>query len=218
MESFYSTEQQQLQEQFETHQLAERLQQLIVESQISEQHQPFIESRDFFFLTTIDHRGYPTCSYKGGHPGFVKVLDPQTLAFPSYDGNGMFLSLGNIKGNAKFGLLFIDFENPHRVRVHGDASMMENDPLISEFPGAELVVRIKVSEIFINCPRYIHPMQQQQPSKYVPQANQTAPGAQWKRLDLVQDVLPARDQETAQLLGGIITIEEYGALVMKGEG
>lgn len=101
MNVFYSPNHHQLQEQHDTRNLADRLLQVIVESQVSEKHQPFIESRDFFFLTTIDHRGYPTCSYKGGNPGLVRVVDPQTLAFPSYDGNGMFLSMGNIQGNAR---------------------------------------------------------------------------------------------------------------------
>ena len=54
--------------------LADRLQEIIVENQVSEQHRPFIESRDFFFLTTVDHRGYPTCSYKGGNTGLVRDL------------------------------------------------------------------------------------------------------------------------------------------------
>jgi uncharacterized protein YecE (DUF72 family) len=67
----------------------------------------------------VDGSGQPTCSYRGGDPGFVKVVEPGTIAFPSYDGNGMFLSMGNIRATAKVGLLFIDFETPHRLRVQG---------------------------------------------------------------------------------------------------
>ncbi len=218
MNDFYSPEQQQLQDQHETRKLAERLQDIIVEDQVSDQHQSFIESRDFFFLTTIDHRGYPTCSYKGGNPGLVKVVDPQTLVFPSYDGNGMFLSLGNIQGNTKVGLLFIDFENPHRVRVHGDASIMNNDALLKEYPGAEMIVQVKISEIFINCPRYIHKMNKLETSKYVPQEDKETPAAQWKRIDALQDVLPSCDEAIADRLGGIIKPEEYGEMVMNGKG
>jgi predicted pyridoxine 5'-phosphate oxidase superfamily flavin-nucleotide-binding protein len=218
MNAFYSMEQQRLQDLHDTRKLAERLQQIIVENIISEQHQSFIESRDFFFLTTIDHRGYPTCSYKGGNPGLVKVIDSQTLAFPSYDGNGMFLSLGNIQGNTKIGMLFIDFENPHRVRVHGDASIETDDELLIDYPGAEMIVRVKISEVFINCPRYIHPMNKLKASKYVPQVGKETPAAQWKRIDAVQDVLPARDEHIAMSLGGVITPEEYGALVIDGKG
>ena len=218
MKDFYSMEQQRLQDLYDTRKLAERLQQIIIENLISEQHQPFIETRDFFFLTTIDHRGYPTCSYKGGNPGLVKVIDSHTLAFPSYDGNGMFLSLGNIQGNTKIGMLFIDFENPHRVRVHGDASIETDDELLINYPGAEMIVRVKISEVFINCPRYIHPMNKLKASKYVPQLGKETPAAQWKRIDAVQDVLPVRDQHIAASLGGVITPEVYGALVIDGKG
>ncbi|MDD5460670.1 MAG: pyridoxamine 5'-phosphate oxidase family protein [Methylococcales bacterium] len=218
MNDLYSLEHRQLQDQYDTRNLADRLQQVIIENQVSDQHRPFIESRDFFFLTTIDHRGYPTCSYKGGNPGLVRVVDPQTLAFPSYDGNGMFLSMGNIQGNAKIGLLFIDFETPHRIRVHGDAGIRPNDPLLAEYPGAEMIVRVKISEIFINCPRYIHRMSRIQTSKYVPQEGKETPVPQWKRIDAVQDALPACDQGIAEKLGGTITPEEYGAMVMNGQG
>lgn len=218
MSDFFSSQQRQLQEQHDTRNLADRLEQIIVEKQVSDQHQPFIESRDFFFLTTIDHRGYPTCSYKGGLPGLVKVVDPQTLAFPSYDGNGMYLSMGNIQGNPKIGMLFIDFETPHRIRVHGDASIQRDDPLLVAFPGAELVVRVTISEIFINCPRYIHKMSRVENSKYVPIAGQETPLPQWKRIDGLQDVLPVNDRNIAETLGGTITPEQYGAMVGSGEG
>lgn len=217
MSDFYSPQHRQLQEQHDTVKLADRLEQIIVEQQVGAQHQPFIESRDFFFLTTIDQRGYPTCSYKGGNPGLVKVVSPQELAFPSYDGNGMFLSMGNINGNPKIGMLFIDFETPHRIRVHGDARIETNDPLLAEYPGAELIVRVVISEIFVNCPRYIHRMNRVVSSKYVPQANQETPLPQWKRIDAVQDVLPACDTHVAESLGGVITPDEYGAMVLNGD-
>src|SRR5260221_649481 len=58
-----------------------------------------IESRPFFFRATADADGRPDCSHKGGLPGFVRVVEPDTLAFPDYDGNGMFKSLGNVLAN-----------------------------------------------------------------------------------------------------------------------
>ena len=218
MSDFYSKQHRQFQNLRDTHNLADRLQEIIVENQVSEQHRPFIESRDFFFLTTVDHRGYPTCSYKGGNTGLVRVLDPQTLVFPNYDGNGMFLSIGNIQGNAKIGMLFIDFETPHRIRVHGDAFIQADDPLLYEYPGADMIVRVKISEIFINCPRYIHRMHRAESSKYVPQEGKDAPTPQWKRINALQDALPVCDQGLTEKLGGTITPEEYGAMVMNGEG
>ncbi len=218
MSNLFSTQHRQLQDQHDTRNLANRVTEIIVENQINEQHQIFIESRDFFFLTTLDHRGYPTCSYKGGNIGLVRVIDPETLAFPSYDGNGMFLSMGNIQGNTKIGMLFIDFETPHRVRAHGDAIIDKDDPLLPEFPGADMIVRIKITEIFMNCPRYIHRMQRIESSKYVPQAGTEPPVPQWKRIDAIQDALPACDQGLAEKMGGSITPEQYGAMLMNGDG
>ena len=218
MSPFYSPSHRELQSQHESLELANRLESMIVAQEISEQHQPFIESRNFFFLTTIDHRGYPTCSYKGGNPGLIKVLSPRELAFPLYDGNGMYLSAGNIKGNAKIGLLLIDFETPHRIRIHGDARIESDDRLLKAYSGAEMVVRVAVQEIFINCPRYIHRMTALEPSKYTPSASGEAPIPQWKRIDAVQDVLPPKDQGSAHALGGVITPEAYGEMVLKGEG
>lgn len=218
MSDFYSEQQRQFQDQHETRKLADRLEQIIVETQVSDQHRTFIESRDFFFLTTIDHRGYPTCSYKGGNPGMIRVLDSETLCFPNYDGNGMFLSLGNILTHRKIGMLFIDFDTPHRVRVHGDASIEADDPQLSGYPGAKQIIRVQVSELFVNCPRYIHRMQRVEQSKYVPQAGAQTPAPQWKRIDALQDVLPSCDQGLAEQAGGTITPEQYGDMLKNREG
>jgi predicted pyridoxine 5'-phosphate oxidase superfamily flavin-nucleotide-binding protein len=219
MSEIYSKSHRALQEQFDTVRLADRVVEAVVRPKLPDDTKAFIESRDMFFLTTIDHRGYPTCSYKGGAPGFVRVVSPTTIAFPNYNGNGMFLSMGNINGNDKVGMLFIDFETPHRVRVHGVASVIKDDPLLAEFTGAELVVRVTVTETFINCPRYVHEYQRVKTSKYAPQAGCEAPPApQWKRIDMIQDALPERESDVAEKLGGTITFEEYAALVTKGEG
>lgn len=117
-----------LQDRFATRSLADRLADVLARDCFAEADREFIESRPLFFLSTADARGRPECSYKGGEPGFVRVLDPQTLAFPSYDGNGMFKSLGNILVNPYVGMLFIDFESPKRLRVNGRATMSEDDP------------------------------------------------------------------------------------------
>ncbi|HZV97800.1 MAG TPA: pyridoxamine 5'-phosphate oxidase family protein [Methylophilaceae bacterium] len=216
MNDLYGAQHRAMQQTFETQDLADRVHDNIVLQNIPPEHQGFIETRDMFFLTTIDHRGYPTCSHKGGNVGFVKVIDSKTLAFPSFDGNGMYLSMGNIAAHNKIGMLFIDFETPHRIRVHGTATVAKNDPLISEFHGAELVVRVNITEIFINCPRYIHRYQRVSSSKYVPQADCPAPLPPWKRIAGLQDALHEHDRKMVEELG-TITPEEYGALVMKGE-
>ncbi|MCQ8105713.1 pyridoxamine 5'-phosphate oxidase family protein [Methylomonas sp. SURF-2] len=216
MSELYGEQHRLLQQEFETTALADRVGEMIVLAEISDEHKAFIESRDMFFLSTVDHRGYPTCSYKGGAPGFLRVLDNKTLAFPSYDGNGMFLSLGNIQANNKIGMLLIDFETPHRVRIHGCAGIDKQDPLMGEFPGAALIARVTVTEIFVNCPRYIHKYQRMESSKYTPQAGLETPAAQWKRIDAIQDVLSERERAIARQQG-TITPEQYGELVMKGK-
>lgn len=217
MSEIYGEHHRLLQQEFESTKLADRVKELIVLPEISAEHKAFIESRDMFFLTTIDHRGYPTCSYKGGAPGFVKALDDKTLAFPSYDGNGMFLSMGNIEANNKIGMLLIDFETPHRVRIHGTAGIDKQDPLIQEFPGATLLVRVLITEIFVNCPRYIHKYQRIESSKYTPKADFEVPlTPQWKRIDALQDVLSEQEQAMVKQQG-TITPEEYGELILKGQ-
>jgi predicted pyridoxine 5'-phosphate oxidase superfamily flavin-nucleotide-binding protein len=217
MPTFYSDDQRALQEQFETGKMANLLEQVIVHPEVQEAERVFIESRDMFFLATVDCDGQPTCSYKGGDPGFVKVVDPGTIAFPSYDGNGMFLSMGNIRGVGRVGLLFIDFETPHRLRVQGAASVADNDPLLPVYPGADLVVRVAVSRIFVNCTRYVHKYERVKASRYVPRAHCETPFAEWKRIDLVQDSLPPRDAGKTAKAGGTITVEEYESKRAAGE-
>ena len=213
----YGNQHRVLQKEFETEKLADAVSANIVVPELAPEHIGFIESRDMFFLSTVDHRGYPTCSYKGGSVGFVKAINNQTLAFPSYDGNGMFLSMGNINLNPKIGLLFIDFETPHRVRVHGDAKVSTDSHLLQSFPGAELIVTVEISEVFINCTRYIHQYQRVKSSQYAPQKDCIVPFAQWKRIDNLQAALPERDQHIAETLGGTITTDQYIEMVMQGK-
>ncbi len=206
------------QDAFDSRALANRVRLAIVASEIDEGRKGFIESRDFFFLTTIDHRGYPTCSHKGGEAGLVRVIGDDTLAFPIYDGNGMYLSVGNLTANPKVGLLFIDFETPNRLRVHGEARIERDDPLLGDWPGAQLVVRIRVGELFENCPRYIHRYQRVASSKYTPRAGYTPPLPQWKHIDAMQDVLLERDRTAlAASAAEVITPEQYVEKLKRGD-
>ena len=218
MNEFYSEQQRALQDRFETRAIADSHVGTIVHDEVQEPEKAFIEGRDMFFLSTVDAMGQPTCSYKGGDPGFVRVVDAKTVAFPSYDGNGMFYSLGNIRATAKIGMLFLDFEKPNRLRLHGTASVGEDDPLIKDYPGAEMIVRVAIRNLFINCPRYVHRYQKVSASRYVPRAGCATPFAEWKRIDVLQDALPPRDRGKADRAGGVITIEEYVAEVAAGEG
>jgi predicted pyridoxine 5'-phosphate oxidase superfamily flavin-nucleotide-binding protein len=146
-----------------------------------------------FFLATADPQGRPNCSYKGGDPGFVRVVDEHTIAFPSYDGNGMYLSMGNVLQNANVGLLFIDFERRHRLRLNGVASIDQKDPLMAEYPEAQFIVRVRAREVFPNCPRYIHRMQAVERSAFVPREACETPVPDWKRSEWAFDALPEGD-------------------------
>ena len=216
MAGFYTVAQKGLQAHFQAEKLGEAMTKGVVHSEILERERAFIEALDMFFLASVDSKGQPTCSYKGGDPGFVRVLDPKTLVFPIYDGNGMFLSAGNIQECAKVGLLFIDFETPHRLRVQGSAAIQFNDELLSTFHGADLVVRVQVESVFVNCPRYIHKRKRVEPSRYVPRANEPTPYPQWKRIDAFQSALAPRDIGKTEESGGTITIDEYRAKLLDG--
>ena len=189
----YHDGQRALQDKFDSRRLADRIEERLVQRELDEQDKAFIESQIMFFIATADEQGFPNCSYKGGAPGFVRVLDPCTLAFPDYNGNGMFLSLGNFAKNPHVGLLFIDFQKPNRFRVNGDASIDPNDPLLAEYPGAQMIVRVHVREAFPNCPRYIPKMHVDEMSRFIPKLGEKAPIPEWKQSDWACDVLPAND-------------------------
>ena len=192
-EPAYHSGMRQLQDRCDTRQLADRLDEKLARTTFTADDRAFIESRTLFFLATADSSGRPDCSYKGGAPGFVRVTDADELAFPSYDGNGMFRSLGNVVVNPAVALLFIDFERPDRLRVNGSARIAESDPLLAEFAGAQFIVRVRAERIFPNCPRYIHRMTIAESSPYVPRADYTPPIPRWKRFDDFADVLPHDD-------------------------
>jgi predicted pyridoxine 5'-phosphate oxidase superfamily flavin-nucleotide-binding protein len=195
MSRIYHDGQRELQRQFDSERLADRLEQVTYRTRLTAEDRKFIEQRDMFFLATADRDGRPNCSYKGGDPGFVRVLDDTTLAFPNYDGNGMFLSAGNARVNPHVGLLFIDFETGKRLRVNGDASVDLSANESMGFLDAQFIVRVTVREVFPNCPRYIHKYQLVERSKYVPHAVVETPEPAWKGFDWAKDVLPAKKEQ-----------------------
>jgi hypothetical protein len=181
-----------LQDRFDSRRIADRLQQVTVHEKFTDEDRGFIEGCCMFFLATADADGRPDCSYKGGRPGFVRILNENTLIFPDYDGNGMFRSLGNLLVNPRVGLLFIDFEQSDRLRVNGVASLHDDEASLAGFPGAQLLVRVVAKRIFPNCPRYIHKMRLIEHSVYAPAAEHTPPEPDWKRAKEFRDTLPRR--------------------------
>ncbi|MEE7455903.1 pyridoxamine 5'-phosphate oxidase [Methylorubrum populi] len=207
MSEFFGTAHRQLQDEHGTRRLADRLEEL-AHAAFEPQERDFIQCVRMFFLSTVDAHGQPTVSYKGGAPGFVRTVGASELVFPNYDGNGMFMTLGNIAECARVGLLFIDFERPHRLRVHGTARITKDEELLSLYPGADCVVHVTAAQIFVNCGRYIH----QDPSKlspHVPDAEGQQPFPAWKRLNVFDGALPLADAHHVEEAGGTIPFEEY---------
>lgn len=182
-----------LQERFGTRALADRLVERLTRNEFNEADREFIESLPFFFLATADAQGRPDCSFKGGASGFVKVKSPTLLVFPDYDGNGMFKSLGNVRANPHIGMLFVAMgEQPKRLRVNGRAQVVEGDPLVSEFPGAQLIVHVTPQFIFPNCPRYIPSTELVRESVYLPHEGCEPVEPGWKSRPEFSDVMPPR--------------------------
>lgn len=201
---------------FDTRALADRIEAIAVKPEIDVMAKAFIESRDMFFLSTIDHNGRPTVSYKGGAPGFIRVLDANTLLFPSYDGNGMYLSMGNISGNPEIGMLFIDFERPFRLRAQGRAELIVSGTELQSFKEAEIVVKVHIHETWMNCPRYVHRMERRERSRYAPGVEAATPFCEWKRIDALQDVLRPEERGKVRELG-TTTIDAWMDKVVAGD-
>jgi uncharacterized protein len=190
----YFDEHRAIQERFDTRRLADRMEEALVTDTIDERTRGFIEARDMFFISTVDPQGRPTVGYRGGAPGFVRVLDDRTIAFPNYDGNGMYLSMGNLSHNPNVGLLFVDWQKGNRLRFHGTASIDWGDPLVDSWPEAQFVVRVRAERVFVNCPRYVHRMEPMERSVFVPAEGCETPVPEWKKGEWVADVLPEHDR------------------------
>ena len=207
-----------LQKRFDTEALAATQLQVIVHPALSPADRAFIASMEMFWLASVDPQGAPTVSVKGDAPGFVQMPDDQTLLFPCFDGNGIFFSMGNIAATSQVGLLFMDFVTPSRLRVQGNAQLTHDPATVGLWPGAQFAVRVQITALITNCPRYIPRMQRLQGSRHVPDAvtgKQPIPG--WKRIDAIQAVLPQRDQHQADTVGGLISMAEWGAMVGQGD-
>lgn len=216
-DEFYSPQQRALQDELQTRPLANAVAFAIVRDVLEPEAAGFIESRDYFFLSTVNDEGEPTVSYKGGNVGVAHVVDEKTIVFPNYNGNGMYFSAGNISATGKVGMLFIDMCTPHRVRVQGTAKLSHNEEHMKRYPGAEFVVEVTVDKAFLNCARYIHKHERTgETNRYVPDEKGDAPFPSWKRIDLLQEFLPPDDARKAAESGGPITEDEYKQKVMDG--
>lgn len=180
-----------LQDRFDARRLADRLASITVTDALDERQIAFLQRATYFFLATTDGDGFPDVSHKGGRPGFVRVVNPTTIQFPSYDGNGMYRSLGNILDTGRVALLFIRQDHrPVRIRIHGTAVVLTEPDVVASFEGAEAVVEVRIGRSFPNCPRYIHDLETGQLSDASPGDGHRPPQPEWKSWPDFADVLP----------------------------
>ena len=196
--SFFHPGMRELQDRFEGRAVPDRLADNRMRTAFSDTDREFIETSSFFFLSTATPESVD-CSFKGGDPGFVRVVGENILEWPDYDGNRMYRSLGNIIRNPRLGLLFIRFDGTRfdgsaRLRVNGKAVLDESDAARKEIPGAKRIIRMTAEHIFTNCPRYIPTMASEGASVFTPRNGYTPPEPAWKSRDFVKDIF---DEERA---------------------
>jgi predicted pyridoxine 5'-phosphate oxidase superfamily flavin-nucleotide-binding protein len=215
-DEFYTASSRRLQAENDSFRLANAVARSIVDDELRPEQMAFIGTLDYFFLTTVNEKGEPTVSYKGGPVGLAHMVDPRKIVFPNYDGNGMFLSMGNVAATSKVGLLFIDMVTPLRVRVQGEARLTQDAGHLARFPGSNMIVEIDITSVFYNCARYIHRHVRVEASKYIPDSQGVQPFPAWKRIDALQGSLRKEDEGRAAAEEGIITEEQYQAKVAEG--
>ena len=113
-------------------------------------------------------------------------------------------------------MLFNHFEPPLPHPLPGPRQIVKSGPLLSLFKEAELVIKVKVSETWMNCPRYIHRYQKLERSKYAPGVEDETPFCEWKRIDIVQDAIRPGDAAKVNELG-TVTIEDWIGKVIAGD-
>ncbi len=118
-----------------------------ISAKLSASEQQQISSADTFFIATDNPERGADVSHKGGNPGFVRILDPRRIAFPDYNGNSMFNTLGNVTVNPHCGLLFIDFDSGRTLQLTGRASIDWSPERVRTFPGAERVIDFEIAQI-----------------------------------------------------------------------
>ncbi|MCB0965519.1 MAG: pyridoxamine 5'-phosphate oxidase family protein [Ilumatobacter sp.] len=187
-----------LQDEFDSRRLADALQAFTVHPELTDDDIALIRAQSTVWVSTIDADGWPDVSYKGGDVGFVEVVDPTELRIPSYDGNGMWRTLGNVRDTGRVALLFIDPNRPWRMRLQGTARVSTEAADVGRHVGAQAVLIVGVERAFPNCGRYVH--RGDEISKFAPRLDHKPPIPDWKRSEAVRPVLPERDQAALERL------------------
>ena len=193
---FYHAGMRELQDRYRGRAVADRLEQHRMHTEFTEADRELIETAPFFFLATASEDSVD-CSFKGGVPGFVRVTGASELAWPDYDGNRMYRSLGNVRLNPRVGLLFLRFDaerfdgSAARLRINGRARIDESAQAVAGLPGAKRLIRVRADHIFPNCPRYLPKMELLEMSVYAPREGHTPPEPEWKNRPYIKEVLDA---------------------------
>lgn len=123
----------------------------------------FLAERDSFYMASVGASGWPYVQHRGGPKGFVKVLDPHTLAFADLRGNRQYISVGNVDGDDRVALIFVDYPNRARLKILARASVRSREDAAELFArvaapaSAEAVFELRVEGIDWNCPQHITP-------------------------------------------------------------
>jgi uncharacterized protein len=177
---FYHDASRRLQRRFGTEELAAHIARRYVLDALEPAHVEWIRGASAVYVATVDARGFPECSYKGGLPGFIQVLDSRTLELPAYDGNGMYRTLGNASAQPRVGLLFLFPELPAKLRVNGACEVLTEPSAVAPHIGADAVLRVHIREVFENCPRYLHDPVTGEYSAHCPRPDYRPPDPAWK--------------------------------------
>lgn len=188
-DDLFGPESRELQDRFDTRRLADRITERFVRPELDAGQVAVVEAARMVFVATVTAAGDPEVSYKGGRPGFVRVLDPRTLTIPFYDGNGMFSSLGNIRATGRVGLLFIDFETGNRLRVNG-AAVADPEPDRDRDPGAVVLVTVTAEVVYDLCERYVHSLRFEEESVFCPAPGHQPPPAPYLAKPMYDGVRP----------------------------
>lgn len=189
-DDFYHDASRSLQGGFGTRDLADHLAVRYVLEEFEPEHAAWIRAADSVFLATLDPHGQPDCSYKGGLPGFIRVTGPRALEIPSYDGNGMYRTLGNAAAGGRIGLLFLFPEHKAKLRVNGTCEVVTGGDILAAHHGAEAVLRVGVTAVFENCPRYLHERETGRHSAHCPRPGYRPPDPDWKLKPEYDGLLP----------------------------
>lgn len=190
---FYHGASRHLQRRFGTEGLAAHIARRYVVDALEPEHVEWIRGASAVYVATVDPQGFPECSYKGGLPGFIQVLDPRTLELPSYDGNGMYRTLGNASAQPRVALLFLFPELPAKLRVNGACEVLTQPSAVASHIGADAVLRVHIREVFENCPRYLHNPVTGEYSAHCPRPGYRPPDPAWKLKPEYDGLLPARN-------------------------